>query len=86
MAKKLYVGNIPWNTSEDDLRNKFSEFGSVDEVLIIKDKISGRSKGFGFVTFNNDDEADAAMNALNGQQFNGRQLNINEARPQVPRS
>jgi cold-inducible RNA-binding protein len=86
MAKKLYVGNISWTTTETELQTKFSEFGSVEEVIIIRDKISGRSKGFGFVTFANDEEADAAISTLNGESYNGRPLTVNEARPQQSRT
>lgn len=81
MSKKLYVGNIDWNTTDEELKGKFSEFGEVEEAVIIRDKISGRSRGFGFVTYKNDDDADKAIEALNGQNFNGRPLTVNEARP-----
>lgn len=81
MAKKLFVGNISWNASDDDLKGLFAEFGEVEEAIIIKDKFSGRSKGFGFVTFVNDDEADKAVEALHEKDFMGRNLIVNEARP-----
>ncbi|OIP79691.1 RNA-binding protein [Candidatus Peregrinibacteria bacterium CG22_combo_CG10-13_8_21_14_all_44_10] len=81
MAKKLFVGNISWNASDDDLKGLFAEFGEVEEAIIIKDKFSGRSKGFGFVTFVNDDEADKAVSALHEKDFMGRNLIVNEARP-----
>lgn len=81
MSKKLYVGNIDWNTTEEELKSKFSEFGVVEEVAIIKDKISGRPRGFGFVTFSKDKDADSAIEMLNGKDFNGRSLTVNEARP-----
>lgn len=81
MAKKLFVGNFPWKTTEDDLRNMFAEYGDVEEVIIIKDRMSGRSKGFGFVTFGDDAAADAAVAALDGKDMGGRPLKVNEARP-----
>lgn len=81
MSKKLYVGNINWNTTEEELKSKFSEFGVVEEAAIIKDKISGRSRGFGFITFSNDKDANSAIEMLNGKDFNGRSLTVNEARP-----
>ena len=81
MAKKLFVGNIAWSASDDDLKALFAEHGEVEEAIIIKDKFSGRSKGFGFVTFTNDEEADKAISALDGFDFNGRNIAVNEARP-----
>ena len=81
MAKKLYVGNIDWNASQEDLQTLFAEFGDVEDTFIVKDKMSGRSKGFGFVTFTNDADADAAIAGLHGKDFNGRDLIVNEARP-----
>lgn len=81
MAKKLFVGNFPWKTTEDDLRNMFSEFGDIEEAIIINDRMSGRSKGFGFVTFGDDAAADAAIAALDNKDMGGRPLKVNEARP-----
>lgn len=77
----IYVGNISYDTSEDDLREAFEEYGEVDSVSIITDRDSGRSKGFGFVEMPNDEEAQAAMDGLNEQDFMGRTLNVNKARP-----
>jgi cold-inducible RNA-binding protein len=85
MAKKLFVGNIDWGSTDDDLQKLFSEFGEIEEAIIIKDKFSGRSKGFGFVTFVNDEDADKATEALNGKENNGRELTVNEARPREDR-
>lgn len=85
MSKKLFVGNIDWGTTEEDLSALFSEHGQVDEAIIIKDRMSGRSKGFGFVTFANDEEADKAIASLNEHELNGRALVVNEARPPQPR-
>lgn len=81
MSKKLFVGNIPWSASDEDLKKLFAEYGDVEEAIIIKDKFSGRSKGFGFVTFANDDDGDKAVSALHDQEFNGRNIIVNEARP-----
>lgn len=80
---KLYVGNLPYNTTEDDLRNLFSQYGSVDSVAVITDRETGRSKGFGFVEFGNDTEARTAIQALSGQEYGGRALTVNEARPKT---
>lgn len=82
MAKKLYVGNLPYKVTSDDLRNMFSPHGTVVSATVIEDRMSGRSKGFGFVEMN-DEEADAAMNAMNGQDMEGRKLTVNEARPKT---
>jgi RNA recognition motif-containing protein len=78
---KLYVGNLPYNTSEEDLRTLFSAHGTVESVAVITDRDTGRSKGFGFVEFADDDEARNAIQALSGQEFGGRALTVNEARP-----
>ena len=80
---KLYVGNLPYNTTEEDLRNLFSQYGSVDSVAVITDRETGRSKGFGFVEFGNDSEARNAIQALSGQEYGGRALTVNEARPKT---
>jgi len=77
----IYVGNISYDTTEDDLREAFEEYGEVDSVSIIMDRDSGRSKGFGFVEMPNDEEAQAAMDGLNEQELMGRTLNVNKARP-----
>lgn len=77
----IYVGNLAYKTTEDDLKQAFGAFGAVESVKIISDKYSGRSKGFGFVTMPNADEGKAAINAMNGKEFMGRTLKIDEARP-----
>ena len=82
---KLYVGNLPYNTTEDDLRTLFSNYGSVTSVAIITDRDTGRSKGFAFVEMSNED-ADKAITQLNGTEVNGRTLTVNEARPREERS
>jgi RNA recognition motif-containing protein len=80
MSKKLFIGNIEWGATEEGLKELFGQYGEVEEAIIIKDRMSGRSKGFGFVTFANDEDADKAMEALNGHDLNGRALVVNEAR------
>lgn len=82
---KLYVGNMSYSTSEADLKEAFGAFGTVDSVNIITDRDSGRPKGFAFVEMNNDDEAKAALEALNGKEIGGRTLVVNEARPREDR-
>ncbi|OHA79139.1 MAG: RNA-binding protein [Candidatus Yonathbacteria bacterium RIFCSPHIGHO2_01_FULL_44_41] len=81
MAKKLYVGGIPYSTTEDDLKAVFAEFGEVTSSAIIIDKMTGRSKGFGFIEMANDADADKAIEEMNGKDFQGRTLTVNEARP-----
>jgi RNA recognition motif-containing protein len=82
----IYVGNLSFDTSEEDLRSAFEAFGSVTSVAIIKDKFSGESRGFGFVEMANNAEAQKAINELGGTELNGRTLNVNEARPREDRS
>jgi RNA recognition motif-containing protein len=79
MAKKLYVGNLSYNSSEDGLRNLFSNYGTVVSAKIIFDRDTGNSKGFGFIEMGSDEEASAAIEGTNGQEFDGRQLRVNEA-------
>lgn len=85
MAKKLYVGGIPYTTTNDALKAAFSQAGAVDSASIIMDKMTGRSKGFGFVEMANDDDAQKAIDMWNGKDFEGRTLTVNEARPMEPR-
>jgi RNA recognition motif-containing protein len=85
MAKKLYVGNLPFSATEQDLHAKFASMGAVESAKIIMDRDSGRSKGFGFVEMSDDDAAMNAINSLNGADFSGRALIVSEARPQAPR-
>ena len=82
MTKKIYVGNLSFQTTETDLSDLFSTIGAVETVSIITDRDTGRSKGFGFVTMN-DDQAEKAIAELNGREHNGRALTVNEARPMV---
>ena len=86
MGNKLYVGSLPYSVNEQQLVDLFSKYGSVSSAKIISDKYSGQSKGFGFVEMGSDDEAQKAITGLNGTQFEGRTLVVNEARPQEPRS
>ncbi|MFZ2522652.1 MAG: RNA-binding protein [Minisyncoccia bacterium] len=86
MAKKLYVGGISYSTSNDGLKNAFAKAGEVTSATIIMDKMTGRSKGFGFVEMSNDAEADSAIAMWNGQELDGRKLTVNEARPMEPRA
>ncbi len=81
MAKKLFVGGLNYDTTQDGLQQAFSQFGAVSSATIIIDKMSGRSKGFGFVEFDDDAAADAAVSAMNGAELEGRTLTVNEARP-----
>ncbi len=83
MAKKLFVGGLPYATTSDELKSHFSSAGTVVSAQIITDKFSGRSKGFGFVEMSSDEEADRAIETLNGTDFGGRQLAVNEARPKT---
>lgn len=78
---KLYVGNLAYSTTEDELKQIFSEFGTVDSVTVIKDRFTGQSKGFGFVEMPNQQEAEAAIKELDGADLGGRKLRVNEARP-----
>ncbi|MFO7876021.1 MAG: RNA-binding protein [Desulfovermiculus sp.] len=80
MSKKMYVGNLPFSSTEDDLRDLFSQYGEVQSANIIYDRETGRSRGFGFVEMA-EENADSAIAALNGNEFGGRTLRVNEARP-----
>ncbi len=85
MAKKLYVGNLPYTCDDAALHDAFSEFGAVDSARVIMDRESGRSKGFGFVEMGSDADAEKAISGLNGKELMGRMINVSEARPQAPR-
>ena len=85
MAKKLYVGNLSYDTSDSDLQRLFGEFGTVESAQVISDRDTGRSKGFGFVEMGSDQEAQAAISALNGKEVDGRALTVNEAKPREDR-
>ena len=81
----IYVGNLPYGTSQDELRSVFAAFGEVTAARIVTDRETGRSKGFGFVEMSNDDEARSAIEALNGNEIGGRKAVVNEARPREAR-
>lgn len=83
---KIYVGNMSFNTTEESLESLFTNYGTVSEVAVINDRDTGRPRGFAFVTMPDDGEANAAIEALSGQDFEGRTLNVNEAKPKAPRS
>ena len=85
MATKLYVGGLPYSTQEDALKELFAQAGNVVSAVIIMDKMSGRSKGFGFVEMSSQDEASKAISMFNEQEFEGRKLTVNEARPMEAR-
>ena len=85
MAKRLYVGNLPYSATDDQLREIFSQAGTVESAQVIIDKMSGRSKGFGFVEMTEDDSAQKAIEMWNGKDLDGRPLVVNEARPMEPR-
>ncbi|QOV88184.1 RNA recognition motif domain-containing protein [Humisphaera borealis] len=85
MGSKLYVGNLSYNTSSSDLEQLFAQHGTVQSAEIISDRDTGRSKGFGFVQMGSDDEAQAAIDALNGQEVDGRTLTVNVAKPREDR-
>ncbi len=85
MAKKLYVGNLSYGMTDDGLKDAFSKAGAVDSANIIIDKMSGRSRGFGFVSMPNDEEALKAIDSMNGLELDGRKLTVNEAKPMADR-
>lgn len=85
MAMRLFVGGLSWDTTEDSLKQFFSQVGTVTSATIITDKFSGKSKGFGFVEYASDEDAKKAIAELNGKELDGRTLTINEARPMQPR-
>lgn len=81
MAKKLYVGNLSYNTTDASLKDAFSALGEIESANVISDKMTGRSRGFGFVNMVNDEEALAAIEKMNGAEVDGRKLTVNEAKP-----
>lgn len=85
MAMRLYVGGLSYDTTNESLKTYFSQAGAVASATIIMDKMSGRSKGFGFVEMSSDEEAQKAIEMFNGKEFEGRNLTVNEARPMTPR-
>lgn len=83
MARKLYVGNLPYSVTEDDLQNLFASAGTVDSVSVMRDMATGRARGFAFVEMSTDEEAQQAVSMLNDKDFGGRNLTVNEARPKT---
>jgi len=81
MSKNIYVGNLPFRASEDNVRDLFAQYGAVSTVKLISDRETGKPRGFGFVEMDDDAEADAAIEALNGKDYEGRSLKVNEAKP-----
>lgn len=86
MAKRLYVGGLPYSATEQDLENLFASAGTVSSAVVVTDRYTGQAKGFGFVEMSTDAEADAAINSLNGTTMGGRTLTVNEAKPREDRS
>lgn len=82
---RIYVGNLPYSVTDDDLKDTFSEFGELSSAEVVKDKFSGQSKGFGFVDMPNNSEADQAIKSLNDSMMKGRKITVNEARPRAER-
>jgi RNA recognition motif-containing protein len=85
VATKLFIGNLEYTVTSDDLREAFAQAGTVADAVVITDKMSGRSRGFGFVEMSSEEEAKAAIEKLNGSDLKGRKINVNEARPQEER-
>ncbi|MBI2499231.1 RNA-binding protein [Candidatus Woesearchaeota archaeon] len=85
MTTKVYIGNLAFSVDTEGLKALFSKFESITEVTVINDKFSGRSKGFGFITFSDDEEAKKAISEMNGKEVEGRALKVNEARPMEER-
>jgi len=84
MAKRLYVGNLKYTVTSEQLQEVFEQYGTVTSAQVLSDRETGRSRGFGFVEMSNDDEALAAIEGLDGQDYDGRRLTVNEARPRTP--
>ena len=85
MSTKLFIGSLPFKTTDQDLRDAFSEAGEVMSAVVIMDKMTGRSKGFGFVEYESEDDARRAIDMFNGKELGGRNIVVNEARPMKPR-
>ncbi|MFQ5531891.1 MAG: RNA recognition motif domain-containing protein [Candidatus Nanoarchaeia archaeon] len=81
---KIYIGNLPFSVDDEKLKELFSSYGEIEEAIVINDKFSGRSKGFGFVTFKNDESAKKAISEMNEKEVEGRNLKVNEAKPMDP--
>jgi len=85
MAKKLYIGNLSWDTDDQRLQETFARFGGIEEAKVITDRMTNRSRGFGFVTFTDDQAAATAIAEMNGADLDGRSIKVNEARDREPR-
>jgi cold-inducible RNA-binding protein len=85
MSQKIYVGNLGFSVSSEDLKSKFEQYGTVGSARVVTDRDTGRSKGFGFVEMSNSQEANDAISALNGTEYEGRRMTVNEAKPEAPR-
>ncbi len=85
MSTKIYVGNLPFSVDDNGLKDAFSSYGEISEAVVIKDKYSGRSKGFGFVTFADEESAKKAVSEMNGKELDGREIKVSEARPMESR-
>ena len=85
MAKKIFIGGLNWNTTSEHLREAFEEFGAISDAVVISDRSTGRSKGFGFVTFDKDEDADNAITEGDGAELDGRTLTVSEAKAKKPR-
>lgn len=85
MSKKLFIGSLSWNTNDSALRTAFESYGEVTDAVVINDRETGRSRGFGFVTFAEGQNADDAMSGLNGSMLDGREIVVNEAKERAPR-
>jgi RNA recognition motif-containing protein len=86
MAKKLFVGGLSWDTTDDGLRQAFAPYGDISEAKVITDRATGRSRGFGFVTFTEDENAKTAISKLDGTNLDGKTIKVNEAQEKAPRS
>lgn len=86
MAKRLYVGNLPWTITSSELQSLFGEYGEVSSAEVITDRVTGRSRGFAFVEMESDEATNAAIEGLNGKEFNGRSIVVNEARDRPPKA
>ncbi|EAW09452.1 RNA recognition motif domain-containing protein [Aspergillus clavatus NRRL 1] len=83
---KLFIGGLAWHTTDDALRQGFEQFGQVEEAIVVKDRDTNRSRGFGFVRFSSDSDADKAMDAMNNQEFDGRTIRVDKASERAPRN
>ncbi|MEN9834433.1 MAG: hypothetical protein RL011_626 [Pseudomonadota bacterium] len=86
MSKKLFVGGLSWGTDDEGLRQAFAKFGQISEAKVITDRETGRSRGFGFITFASDSDAQSAMSEMDGKELDGRTIKVNEAQERPPRS